>query len=194
MAQPLLTDRFTKALTVAHEWHAPQKRKGTETPYISHLLGVASIALEFGANEDQAIAALLHDALEDGPEFTGRDASDLRQEIAKQFGERVALMVEGATDATPKAGETKAPWAERKSDYLKVLINKEADMLLVSASDKLHNARTILTDVMTAEDSAGVQAFFGRFSQGQEGTLQYYRRLVDTSVPDNSIFLTLQRE
>lgn len=135
MNQPLLTNRFTRALTVAHEWHAPQKRKGTETPYISHLLGVASIALEFGANEDQAIAALLHDALEDGPEFTAKDASQLRREIAEQFGEQVALMVEGATDAMPKAGEVKAPWAQRKADCLKVLVNKDADMLLVSASD-----------------------------------------------------------
>lgn len=175
-----LTAKFTEAMQLAHEWHTGQYRKGTHMPYLSHLLGVASVALEFGANEQQAIAALLHDALEDGPENTKRDADDLRAEIVRRFGEEVAVMVDGATDATPKAGEEKGPWAERKSLYLAKLNQKEASLLLVSASDKLHNARAILTDVMTAGDKAGVEAFFNRFNQGQAGTLQYYRRLVDT--------------
>lgn len=174
-----LTDKFTEALQLAHEWHTGQYRKGTQTPYISHVLGVASVALEFGANETQAIAALLHDALEDGPEYTNRDAADLRAEIVRRFGEEVAVLVDGATDAVPKAGEAKAPWADRKRKYLAGLSGKTASMLLVSASDKLHNARAILTDVMTAGESANVDAFFGRFNQGKEGTLQYYRLLVD---------------
>lgn len=174
-----LTEKFTEALQLAHEWHSGQYRKGTHTPYISHVLGVASVALEFGANETQAIAALLHDALEDGPEYTNRDAADLRAEIVRRFGDEVAVLVDGATDATPKAGEEKAPWADRKRTYLAGLGGKSAPMLLVSASDKLHNARAILTDVMTAGDSANVDAFFGRFNQGKEGTLQYYRLLVD---------------
>lgn len=149
-------------------------------PYISHLLGVASIALEFGATEDQAIAALLHDALEDGPEFTGRNASDLREDIRLQFGDEVARLVDSTTDDAPDAGQQKAPWAERKSKYLTKLVQKDAAALLVSASDKLHNARAILTDVLTAGNAEGVSAFFNRFKQGQEGTLQYYRVLVDT--------------
>ncbi len=114
-----LTDRFVQALHLAHQWHHGQYRKGTAVPYVSHLLGVASIALEFGASEDEAIAALLHDALEDGPQYTGKNASELRTEIASLFGEAAACLVEGATDATPKAGEKKAPWVERKTTYLR---------------------------------------------------------------------------
>ncbi|GAA5514936.1 hypothetical protein Dcar01_03700 [Deinococcus carri] len=175
-----LTHRFTEALHLAHVWHTGQYRKGTGTPYVSHLLGVASVALEFGANEDEAIAALLHDALEDGPEYTGLDASHLWQEIADTFGEDVARLVEGATDATPQAGEPKAPWVDRKTQYLGRLAHEDASSLLVSASDKLHNARSILTDVLTAGETAEARAaFFTRFNQGQQGTLQYYRLLVD---------------
>lgn len=178
MTLPLLTDRFPDALNLAHAWHANQRRKGGEVPYISHLLGVASVALEFGADEDEAIAALLHDALEDGPEYTGRNASDLRLEIVRRFGERVAQLVDGATDDAPDAGQAKAPWQDRKAAYLRHLRAADTSMLLVSASDKLHNARTILTEVLTHPESQRA-AFFERFSQGQAGTVQYYRLLAD---------------
>ncbi|MEF2280424.1 HD domain-containing protein [Deinococcus sp. YIM 134068] len=175
-----LTDDFPTALRLAHEWHTGQYRKGTRTPYLSHLLGVASVALEFGGTEAEAIAALLHDALEDGPEYTHRDASELQGEIERLFGPEVARLVDGATDAAPKAGEKKAPWVERKTAYLRRLAHEDASSLLVSASDKLHNARSILTDVLTAGDGAEARAaFFTRFNRGQEGTLQYYRLLVD---------------
>lgn len=176
-----LTAKFTTALSLAHEWHWGQYRKGTATPYLSHLLGVASVALEFGATETEAIAALLHDALEDGPDYTGRDADHLRDEMEEKFGPEVARLVDDATDATPKAGEEKAPWGERKAKYLRELkAQTKASSLLVSASDKLHNARAILTDVLTLADSREARAaFFGRFNQGQDGTLQYYRLLVD---------------
>ena len=148
-------------------------------PYFSHLLGVASIALEFGADEDEAIAALLHDALEDGPTYTGRDAQDLRTEIISVFGEHVAALVDGATDDAPDADQEKAPWATRKECYLRKLrACQDPSMLLVSASDKLHKARTILTDVLT-EPQEQREAFFNRFSQGMPGTLQYYRLLSD---------------
>ena len=173
-----LTQRFSDALLLAHQWHAGQYRKGTSIPYISHILGVASVALEFGANEQQAIAALLHDALEDGPTNTHRNASDLREDIERQFGPEVARMVDGATDATPNAGEQKAPWPERKETYLRHLADVDAASLLVSAADKLHNARTILTDVLTAPE-AERDSFFTRFNQGKAGTLQYYRLLAD---------------
>lgn len=175
-----LTEKFTEALRLAHEWHTGQYRKGAGTPYVSHLLGVASVSLEFGAAEDEAIAALLHDALEDGPEYTRRDAADLRRELRERFGDKVVRLVDGATDATPRAGEPKAPWADRKRRYLLRLAREDASSLLVSASDKLHNVRTILTDVLTVGDSAQARtAFFTRFNQGPEGTLQYYRLLVD---------------
>lgn len=179
-----LTDRFTEALNLAVLWHHGQYRKvapGEQAtlPYISHLLGVASVAMEFGATEDEAIAALLHDALEDGPENTGRDAAELRQEILERFGPAVEELVVDATDAMPSAGEEKAPWPERKRAYLDRLPHKPASSLLVSASDKLYNARTIVVDVL-GQPAAERPAYFDRFRQGQLGTLQYYRLLADT--------------
>lgn len=170
-----LTDRFTDALNLAHCWHRGQYRKGTRTPYLSHLLSVAALALEFGASEDEAIAALLHDALEDGPASTGRDAADLRGEIEHRFGPQVAALVDAATDDAPPAGRPKRPWEERKREYLDALPHEPAGALLVSAADKLHNARSILTDLLT-----GGPEVFTRFRQGRDGTLQYYRLLVDT--------------
>lgn len=181
-----LTSKFLKALGVAYEWHLGQYRKVAEgetetTPYLAHLLGVASIALEFGATEGEAIAALLHDALEDGPDYMGHDAEMLKAEIKRQFGEDVMDIVQAATDAMPKPGEEKKPWAERKSEYLQKLKDKTEDSaLLVTASDKLYNARAILSDVLAAGEGAEARAgFFKRFKQGEEGTLQYYRYLVD---------------
>lgn len=190
-----LTDRFLRALEYAHRWHAGQYRKvpGGEqatVPYLSHLLGVASIALEFGATEDQAIAALLHDALEDGPANLQADVTkrsdtrdDLRRTIRHEFGQPVETLVIGATEDTPLINGEKAPWSVRKLTYLHRLIDPDhvesAASLLVSASDKLHNARTILADVLTsADNAAGRATFFDRFSAGQAGTLQYYRLLV----------------
>lgn len=176
-----LSEKFAEALLLAHTWHAGQYRKGTHIPYVSHLLGVASIALEFGATEEQAIAALLHDALEDGPAYTGRDAHDLRAELLTRFGSEVTRLIEGCTDDAPQAGQAKAPWAQRKAQYLQHLPEKDAALLLVSAADKLHNARAILTDVLSAgENPPDSAAVFGRFRQGQEGTLQYYRLLSDS--------------
>ncbi|MDO4263718.1 MAG: HD domain-containing protein [Deinococcus sp.] len=178
-----LTDRFSQALLLAAHWHHGQYRKvGPEEtptlPYISHLLGVASVALEFGATEDEAIAALLHDALEDGPANTGQDAERLRGELLDRFGLRVTVLVDDATDAAPRAGQAKAPWAERKRAYLARLGELPASSLLVSAADKLHNVRTMLVDVLALPD-ADRPAYFERFQQGQLGTLQYYRALAD---------------
>ncbi|GGK95518.1 HD domain-containing protein [Deinococcus radiotolerans] len=190
-----LTGRFLHALERAHHWHAGQYRKVPKdetatVPYLSHLLGVASIALEFGASEDEAIAALLHDALEDGPENIQTDVArrgetreELRRVIRQEFGEQVEKLVSGATEETALVEGKKAPWSERKIAYLRRLIDTEhvegAASLLVSASDKLHNARAILADVLAFGDSPESRvAFFERFSAGQEGTLQYYRLLV----------------
>ncbi|GAA0507149.1 hypothetical protein GCM10008937_13750 [Deinococcus depolymerans] len=174
---------FTEALHLAAAWHTGQYRKvpagqAPTVPYVSHLLGVASIALEYGADQSEAVAALLHDALEDGPVHARRSPADLRAEIARRFGEPVARLVDSATDDTPAPGQPKRPWADRKAAYLRHLPAQPASPLLVSAADKLHNARTILADIRDLP--AGQRAaFFDRFAQGRDGTLQYYRLLSD---------------
>lgn len=161
----ILTTRFQEALVFAAQLHSTQVRKGTNTPYVAHLLGVASIALENGADEDEAIAALLHDAVED----QGGDVT--RQEIRRRFGERVAEIVDGCTDA-----ETipKPPWRARKETYIQHLALASPSVRLVSASDKLHNARAILFDYRVLSED-----LWQRFTGSREGTLWYYRALVE---------------
>ena len=132
-----LSPRFDQALHYAVLIHAGQLRKGTEIPYLSHLLGVASIALEYGANEDQAIGALLHDAGEDAG---GRGRIE---DIRQRFGDEVADIVDGCTDADVVP---KPEWRKRKADYIAHIATASAAVRLVSASDKLHNARAILRD------------------------------------------------
>jgi (p)ppGpp synthase/HD superfamily hydrolase len=161
----MLSERFTQALTYAHQLHATQIRKGSGVPYISHLLGVASIALEYGANEDEAIAALLHDAIED------QGGAATREEIRRRFGDNVTAIVDGCTDAdtTPKP-----PWKHRKQAYIAHISTASTSVLLVSASDKLYNARSILKDYRMIGE-----AVWERFQGGKEGTLWYYRALAD---------------
>ncbi|WP_026732399.1 HD domain-containing protein [Fischerella sp. PCC 9605] len=160
----MLSERFTEALTYATQLHAKQVRKGSGVPYIAHLLGVASIALEYGANEDEAIAALLHDAIED------QGGAATREEIRRRFGDRVTAIVDGCTDAdtTPKP-----PWRERKQVYIAHLATASPSVLLVSAADKLHNAQSITKDYRLLGES-----LWQRFQGGKEGTLWYYRALV----------------
>lgn len=162
-----LTLRLGQALTLAIEAHDGQVRKGTSIPYISHPIAVASIALEHGADEDQAIAALLHDAIEDG----GRNYEN---RIRVQFGERVIGIVNGCTDGVPDDSGQKAPWKERKLEYIKHLAEASNDVLLVSGSDKLHNARSIVADLI---DSG--QSVFERFTATKEQTLWYYESLTE---------------
>lgn len=163
-----LSARFSEALRGAADLHANQRRKGTTIPYVSHLLGVVSIALQYGADEDEAIAALLHDAIEDAPKELGADW--VRRWIGNRFGERVLEIVEGCTDAdvTPKP-----PWRERKEHYLAAIATESPSVLLVSISDKLHNAGTILADHREVGDEV-----FDRFKAGKAGTIGYYRGLV----------------
>lgn len=161
----MLSDRFTQALVFATQLHAKQVRKGSQVPYIAHLLGVASLALEFGADEDEAIAALLHDAIEDQGGVPTREA------IRQHFGDRVTAIVEGCTDADTIP---KPPWKQRKQAYLEHLPRASASVRLVSACDKLHNARSILRDYREQGD-----ALWQRFKGGKEGTLWYYRELVN---------------
>lgn len=158
--------RLHAALDYAAEAHQAQARKGTTIPYLSHLLGVASLVMEHGGDEDQVIAGLLHDVLEDcGPEHQDR--------IHDQFGPKVLSIVQACTDGTPNSSGQKAPWRERKERYLEHLQEASPDALLVSACDKLHNARSIALDVATGED------VFARFTGAREGTLWYYWALTD---------------
>ncbi|HXE89658.1 MAG TPA: HD domain-containing protein [Terriglobales bacterium] len=161
-----LSPRFVRAFRLAARLHAGQGRKGTEVPYLAHLMGVASLVLEAGGDEDLAIAALLHDAVED---CGGQPTLRL---IRRQFGSRVARVVEECTDADTLP---KPPWRERKQRYLAHLPQASADGRLVSAADKLHNARAILTDYRLVGDGV-----WDRFKGGRDGTLWYYRALVET--------------
>lgn len=159
-----LSTRFEEALTYAARLHAAQLRKGTKIPYVAHLLSVASIALRHGANEDEAIAALLHDAVED------QGGAATRGEIRRRFGEEVVCIVDGCTDTDVSP---KPPWKPRKELYIAHIRNAPAPVRLVSAADKLDNARAILADYRQVGE-----AVWKRFTGGKAGTLWYYRSLV----------------
>jgi (p)ppGpp synthase/HD superfamily hydrolase len=162
---PKLTDRFIRALGYAARLHAHQVRKGKDRPYIGHLLGVASIVIEHGGDEDQAIAALLHDAVED------QGGRPRLEEIRSKFGSRVARIVDGCTDAY---SDPKPEWHARKKAYVERIRREPAEIQLISAADKLHNAREVLADFRLVGD-----AVWSRFKGGKEGTLGYYRQMVD---------------
>ncbi|MBA2435506.1 MAG: HD domain-containing protein [Chthoniobacterales bacterium] len=159
-----LSPKFTEALVYATDVHGGQLRKKTKIPYIGHLLGVTAIAMEYGANETEAIAALLHDAVED------RGGPQRQCEIEEKFGQAVSEIVAGCTDTdqTPKP-----PWRERKEKYIAHLASASASTRLVSASDKLHNAQAILHNLREEGDE-----LWTRFKGGKDGTLWYYRSLV----------------
>ena len=161
----LLSRRFTEALTFATELHATQVRKSSGVPYIAHLLGVASLVLEYGATEDEAIAALLHDAVED----QGGEAT--RQEICRRFGNTVTKIVDGCTDANT---DPKPPWRQRKEAFIASIPTASASVRLVTAADKLYNARSIIKDYQVLGED-----IWERFKGGKAGTLWYYRSLVE---------------
>ena len=135
-----LTHRFDLALHFASGLHHAQRRKGTDTPYIAHLMSVAALVLESGGDEDQAIAALLHDAMED------QGGPPTLKMIRQLFGDRVAETVRECSDSESVDPDTKEPWHRRKQAYLTHLSTASTDALLVSVADKLHNARTVLSD------------------------------------------------
>jgi HD domain len=158
---------LTEAFRLATEWHAQQVRKATTIPYLSHLMGVASLVMEHGGDEEQTIAALLHDAVEDvGPQ--------VKPVIQERFGDRVARIVEGCTDGVPDENGQKPDWRPRKERYVAHLRDAHDDVLLVSACDKLHNARAIVTDL----GSIGCEVF-KRFSATPDQILWYYRSLLE---------------
>jgi (p)ppGpp synthase/HD superfamily hydrolase len=160
---PFLTDRFDDALANASRLHRTQIRKGSGVPYVSHLLAVAAIALENGADEDQAIAALLHDAVEDQGGLAQLEA------IRARFGGDVAAMVADCTDAHE---EPKPAWHPRKQAYIASLAHKSPRSLAVSLADKTHNASAINADLRSSGE-----AVWQRFTGGKGGTLWYYRAL-----------------
>jgi (p)ppGpp synthase/HD superfamily hydrolase len=160
-----LGPRFLRAFEFAAEKHKGQTRKASTIPYIAHLMGVASLVLEAGADEDLAIAALLHDVVEDC------GGAPMLKEIRRKFGDRVAKVVDGCTDAD---AYPKPPWRERKEKYIARLKKENADTRLVSAADKLNNVRSIVSDYRAIGESV-----WSRFNGGREGTLWYYRTLRD---------------
>jgi (p)ppGpp synthase/HD superfamily hydrolase len=159
-----LSKKFQEALVYATQAHSDQTRKKTGIPYIAHILGMTAIAMEYGANETEAIGALLHDTVEDC------GGAERLRNIQKRFGDNVANIVEGCTDADQVP---KPPWRERKESYIAHLKESDASTRLVSASDKLHNTRAILADLRRH----GLEVF-ERFSGKKNGTLWYYRALV----------------
>lgn len=157
--------RFLRAFAFAAEKHKGQTRKASTIPYLAHLMGVASLVLEAGGDEDLAIAALLHDVVEDC------GGAPLLREVGRCFGSRVAKIVDACTDADTYP---KPPWLERKQKYIARLKEEDADTHLVSAADKLNNVRSILSDYRAIGESV-----WSRFNGGREGTLWYYRTLRD---------------
>jgi (p)ppGpp synthase/HD superfamily hydrolase len=162
-----LGPRFLRAFQFAAEKHKHQTRKASTIPYIAHLMGVASLVLEAGGDEDLAIAALLHDVVEDC------GGVPMLQEVRRKFGARVAKVVDGCTDADTDT-YPKPPWRERKEKYIARLKKENADTRLVSAADKLNNVRSIVSDYRAIGESV-----WSRFNGGREGTLWYYRTLRD---------------
>src|SRR3989344_3294639 len=166
-----LTHRFNEALVYAAGLHARQNRKGTDIPYVSHLLAVASLVLEHGGNEDEAIAALLHDAIEDQAQHNG-GAEALRQRIREKFDDAVVDIVDGCSDADT---HPKPEWRGRKEKYIAHLRTASSSVRLVAAADKLHNARAVLRDYQLLGDD-----LWARFNPeaGKEGSLWFYREVV----------------
>jgi len=159
-------NRYTRAVCLAAEAHQGQFRKSTTIPYITHPVAVAGLVAKYGGDEDQQIAGLLHDVLEDSPEFGDRVA---------EFGPRVLDIVKACTDGVPDpTSGHKAPWKERKENYLVHLREEPAEALLVSACDKLHNLESILLDLT----EIGHQVF-DRFSAERAQVLWYYSSLIE---------------
>ncbi|MBD2364645.1 HD domain-containing protein [Anabaena minutissima FACHB-250] len=171
-----LTDKFESALIYATRLHANQTRKISGVPYVAHLLSVAALVLEAGGTEEEAIAGLLHDAVED------QGGQSTREEIRQRFGETVVAIVDGCTECNTYP---KPPWQERKKRYLDNLRHASPSVRRVSLADKLHNARSLLADYRQYGSS-----IWSQFKTGQEGTLWFYRELQKIYSENGSDFLT----
>jgi len=164
MTANILTDRFEDALQYTTRLHASQMRKRSDVPYIAHLLGVTSIVLEDGGTEDEAIAALLHDAVED------QGGMDTLEEIRSRFGTPVADIVLAVSDSH---SQPKPAWRERKEAYISSIRGVAPSAIRVSLADKVYNARATLQDVRQAGEAA-----WDKFNGGKDGTLWYYEQLI----------------
>ncbi len=160
-----LTARFEQALLYAFQAHRQQYRKGSQIPYFSHLISCAALVMEGGGDEDQSIAALLHDVAED------QGGNRRLEEIETLFGKRVRQIVEGCSDTLKFP---KPPWRERKEGYIKHLFSANEDVLLVSLADKVHNLRTIYMDFQEVGEQ-----IWDRFQGGKAGSLWYFRSLLE---------------
>jgi (p)ppGpp synthase/HD superfamily hydrolase len=167
------TEKFDRALLHTANLHRDQTRKGTGVPYVTHLLAVAAIVGENDGTEDEVIAALLHDT----PEDAGGEAQ--LAEIRTRFGDGVADIVAGCTDTYE---DPKPPWRARKEAYLGHLAEAPSSVRLVSAADKLHNARSVLSDYRAVGED-----LWDRFNGGRDGTLWYYRAVADTLAGDGQV-------
>jgi GTP pyrophosphokinase len=176
-----LTERFEEALVYANRLHVKQKRKGTGVPYVAHLLSVTALVLEQGGDEDEAIAALLHDAIED------QGGVATREEIRKRFGDKVTEIVVSCsdTDIFPKP-----PWKERKEKHIAHIRTAPMEVIRVAIADKLHNARCVLQEFRLSGHDTWL-----RFRGGREGTLWYYREMINAfrAVSNNSMIDELDR-
>jgi (p)ppGpp synthase/HD superfamily hydrolase len=158
-----LSIQYYRAFEYANQWHRDQARKSTTLPYILHPMGVASLVLEAGGDEEQAIAALLHDV----PEDCG---GEIRlTEILEMFGPRVEAMVRGCSDSLVAEKEDKAPWRERKQAHIDHVATSDMDTLIVTAADKVHNGRAIATDLQTIGDKV-----WDRFNASRDDIIWYY--------------------
>ena len=183
-----LSERFDDALVFAARHHREQLRKGSRVPYMTHLMSVSALVLEHGGTEDQAIAGLLHDAVEDAPAGSG---GAVLAEIRTRFGDAVADMVVACSDGLNDSGERKGTWQERKQDYVDGLPHKSLDALLVTAADKTHNGLCIAADVRRYGPG-----FWSTFNASREELLWYYTSVSDVvaeRLPDSSIAAALQR-
>ena len=183
-----LSERFDEALLYASRHHREQLRKGSRVPYMTHLMSVSALVLEHGGTEDQAIAALLHDAVEDAPAGQG---GAVLAEIKEQFGAAVADMVAACSDGLDESGERRGTWQERKKAYVAGLPAKSLDALLVTAADKTHNGLRIAADVRRYG-----QGFWTTFNASPDELVWYYtsvRDVVSQRLPGSSIVDALSR-
>lgn len=159
-----LTEKFETALIYATRLHANQYRKVSNTPYISHLLSVAALVLEAGGTEEEAIAGLLHDSIED------QGGKQTREEIRQLFGEQIVTIIDGCTECDT---HPKPPWQERKNKYLENIRQASPSIQKVSLADKLHNARSLLSDWQQHGD-----IIWQQFKAGKTSTLWFYQQLL----------------
>ena len=178
----MMSHRFIEAVEFANELHGNQVRKGTNAPYISHLLIVAGLVLQHGGDEDEAIAALLHDTVEDC------GGKPVMEKIRERFGDKIAGLVDGVTETDVRP---KPPWKERKNYYIAKIKNANPSVRLISCADKIHNLRSILFDYRTVGEKV-----WDKFKADKSETLWFYRSLVDAfreSGDSRPVFVEMER-